>query len=297
MIHHHLTKRRVRLFIGLVLGVGLLAQGMRAWSARTDGGFSSVASARPSPNQAFAAPTRVQPVSLTIEQMAAADPIGVLEMALDRYDRSVRDYTCTFSKQELVGGRMTEQQVMEVQYRESPLSVRMKWIKNPDKCSRVLYVADKWIKNGQQYALVEPGAIAKLFVPYVMRPIHGEDARKSSRRTIDQFGARSSLALTLKYCKLAQQQNVLDYSYKGKGSVDGRETLVFERRLPYAGEDSAWPDRVLVVNLDKELLLPLLCMAYADDAKTQLLGEYKLSDIKLNQNLPDSVFTKEGLGL
>ena len=127
MIHRHLTKRRVRWSIGFALAAGLLAQGYQSWSARTDEGFTSAVAARPSPNQAFAAPSpREKTAALTLEQMAAADPVGFLEMALDRYDRGVRDYTCTFTKQELVIGRMTERQVMEVQFRESPLSVRMK---------------------------------------------------------------------------------------------------------------------------------------------------------------------------
>ncbi len=298
MIHPHLTKRRVRTFVGFVLAAGLLTQGYRSWAARVDDGFRSAEPTKHSRSAAFAAPSPVEPsIKLSIEEMAGADPVGFFEMALDRYDRGVRDYTCTFSKRELVHGRMTQRQVIEVHFRENPFSVRMKWIENADKCSRVLYVADKWIKNGLQYAIVEPGAIAKLFVPYVMRPIHGEDARKSSRRTIDQFGLRNSLALTLKYCKLASQQNILDFRYTGTGEVDGRSTLVFERHLPYTGEDSAWPDRALVVHMDKELLLPVLCTAYADDAKTKLLGEYKIGDIKLNQNLPDSTFSKEGMGL
>ncbi len=298
MIHRHLTKRRVRALVGFVLAAGLLTQGYRSWASRIDEGFRSAVPVKPSRSAAFAAPSRIEPsAKFSIEEIAAADPVGFFEMALDRYDRSVRDYTCTFTKRELVHGRMTERQVMEVQFRENPFSVRMKWIENPDKCSRVLFVADKWVKNGLQYAIVEPGAIAKLFVPYVMRPIHGEDARKSSRRTIDQFGLRNSLALTLKYCKLASQQNILDFRYIGTGEVDGRPTLMFERHLPYTGEDSAWPDRALVVHLDRELLLPVLCTAYSDDAKTKLLGEYKIGDIKLNQNLPDSTFTKEGMGL
>src|SRR5690606_481358 len=137
-----------------------------------------------------------------------------------------------------------------------------------DKCSRVLYVADKWIKDGQQMAVVEPGAIARLFVSYVMRPIHGADAAKSSRRTIDQFGLRSSMDLTLKYAKIAKERDVLGkFAYVGTGKVAGRDTLVFERHLPYTGENGAWPDRVLIVHLDRELRVPALCEAYADDAR------------------------------
>jgi hypothetical protein len=105
------------------------------------------------------------------------------------------------------------------------------------------------------------------------------------------------MALTLKYCWLAQEKGILDFEYLGNSSVDKRETLVFERRLPYTGEDGIWPDRVLVVHVDKEWLVPTLCMCYADEEKRVLLGKYMTTDIKLNVNLSESVFTKEGMGL
>lgn len=284
-----------------MLAIGLAAQCYHSLAIRTDANPSAaptVALAKPAGNEAIAAvsPDTRAP-AMTIEQLAAHDPTGFLEAALDRYDRSVRDYTCTFTKQELVCGRMTARQVMEVNFREHPFSVQMTWVQNADKCLRVLYVADRWTKQGQQYAIVEPGAIAKLFVPYVMRPIHGDDAQKSSRRTIDQFGLRNSLVLTLKYFKLAREQQVGSLTFAGTSQVDGRDTLVFERHLPYTGEDGLWPDRVLVLHLDRQLMVPTLCLAYADEAKVKLLGEYKTTNIKINQNLPDTVFTKEGMGL
>lgn len=52
-----------------------------------------------------------------------------------------------------------------------------------------------------------------------------------------------------------------------------------------------------MVNIDREYRLPTLCESYADDAKKNLLGRYMISNMKLNANLPDSVFTKEGMGL
>ncbi|GMU23956.1 MAG: hypothetical protein AMXMBFR13_40330 [Phycisphaerae bacterium] len=302
MIQQRFSSARVRVFVGLILASGLGLQAQRAWSNRaeeTSPRSSVAAPVKHAGNVAFAAPAReTANPALTLEARAAKDPLGVLQMALDRYDRSVRDYTCTFTKQELVNGKLTQEQVMRAMFREKPFSVRLEWTQNADKCSRVLYVADKWLEKGRQMAVVEPaGAIAQLFVSYVMRPIDGEDARKSSRRTIDQFGLRNSLLLTLKYCQLAAEKKILDLAFKGTSKIGERPTLVFERRLPYTGDDGFWPDRVLVVHLDRELLLPVLCEAFADDQKTRLLGRYQSSDIELNSNLPDATFTKEGMGL
>lgn len=300
MIQRTLHNGRIRVIVGLALLAGLIIQCQRALTADDSSVEALPASAprKPDPSMAFAAPAVIQPrEGETLEAMAARDPLGFFQMALGRYDRTVRDYTCTFTKQELVSGKLTDEQVMNAMFREKPFSVRLEWKKNADKCSRVLYVADQWIEKGQQMAVVEPaGSIAQLFVSYVMRPINGDEARKSSRRTLDQFGLRNSLELTLKYARLSQEKNVLNFSFKGTGEVDGRQTLTFERRLPYVDDKGLWPDRVLEVQIDRELLVPLLCTAYADDAKKVLLGRYKTSAIKLNTNLPDSTFTKEGMG-
>lgn len=300
MIQRSLTKKRLRGLVGLILAVGLLFQCYQAFLQQSDlvPQTRVVGPAKSPSNVAYAMPTADTPrQAATMEDLAAENPLRFFKLLLDRYDQRVRDYTCTFIKQELVCGELTAEQVIAVQFREKPFSVLFKWVKNEDKCSRVLYVEDRWVKDGKQMALVEPGAIARLFVPYVMRQIDGKDAYKSSRRTINQFGLRNSLALVIHYCELAQSRGILDFDYMGNGEVDGRPTLVFERHLPYTGEDCEWPDRVLVVHIDKEMQMPILCVAYADDAKTQLLGKYLTTDIKLNVNLPDSVFTKEGMGL
>lgn len=300
MIRRQLTNGRIRIVVGLALLLGFFSQVQHALSERgvEASPTPAAAPAKPDPAQALASPVRSTLAHLpTIEDQASHDPYVFLQESLQDYDRRVRDYTCTFTKTEYLAGELSDEQVMRAMFREKPFSVRLEWLKNADKANRVLYVADKWMEDGNQMAVVEPGAIARFFVSYVMRPIHGADAQKASRRTIDQFGMRNSLALTLKFATLAKAQNKLRLEYVGKGKVDNRDTLVFERRLPYTGEDCGWPDRTLVVNLDREYRLPTLCESYADDEKKNLLGRYMISNVKLNANLPDSVFTKEGMGL
>ncbi len=293
--------RRIRVLVGLILLGGLLVQCQQAITEHSGSPAPVIVRGpvKPGAREAFASLAPETPGAIhSLEMRAKRDPIGFIEEAIEKYDRTVRDYTCTFTKQELLGGKMSKEQVTRAMFREKPFSVRLEWVKNPDKAARVLYVADRWVEKGQQMAVVDPaGKIASLFVNSVKRPIHGKDAKKSSRRTVDQFGLRNALALTLKYCRLAEKHGALDFSYRGKGEVNRRETLVFERRLPYENIEGPWPDRVLVVHIDKELLLPALCLAYADDEKKVLLGKYMNTDVKLNPNLPDSVFTEEGMGL
>ncbi len=300
MIRRQLSNKRIRIILGLALLAGFLAQCQKALTTRADQ-VPAVVVLNPvklAGNAAMAAPIALpESREETVEERAARDPLGFMEYCVRRYDNGVRDYTCVFTKQELIADKLSTEQVMNAFFREKPFSVRLEWTRNEDKCSRALYVADRWVQNGKQMAVVEPGAIARLFLPYVMREIDGADARKSSRRTINQFGVRNSMELIVKFCKLAQKQGILKFEYLGKGEVGGRETLVFERRLPYTGENGTWPDRVLVVHMDKEHLVPALCTAYGDDDKKVLLGKYMTTDLKMNVNLPDSTFTKEGMGL
>ena len=298
--------RRVPVLVLCALAVGFAFQihNSNSFSEETKVASPSsptVPAPTPSRTAAFAAPATLletETVDQDILTLAAADPVAFFERALRQYNTSVRDYTCVFHKQERMGGELGEEQSIDVMFRESPFSVRMKWVKNADKCNRILFVQDRWTKDGQQLAVIEPGAIARLFVPYVMRPIHGDDAKRSSRPAGDQLGFRSSMELTLKYVRLAKEKGVnFTFEYIGEGSFGGRDTLQFRRHLPYTGEGDLWPDRVLIVDVDKELQMPVSCQAYADDEQSKLLGRYQMTDVKLNVNLPDSTWTKSGMGL
>lgn len=252
-----------------------------------------IKAATPNAGVAYAAIAKPQErIGNTIADLARTDPLALLRQSLERYERSVHDYTCTFTKQELVNDKLTEEQVTEVKFRDKPYSVNMLWVQNADKCRRAIYVDGKWTgKKGEKLASVEPaGSIARLFVDSVFRPIDGADAKKAARRQLDQFGFASSLRLIIHYCERAAVKNELGLKYVGESEIDGRTTYVIERRLPYTGDETLYPDKVLVVHLDKESLLPVGCIAYADEARTKLLGRYLLTDVKFNVGLTDTDF-------
>lgn len=286
--------RELRTAVGLLLVMGLCVQ---CWQTSAGSSLQSAASGlKPIPGVAYAAIETPAPTGDSYGLMIRSDPLGLLRVAQERYDRTVHDYSCTFSKQERVGGRVTAEQVTRVKFRESPFSVSMLWVKNADKAQRAIYVEGKWTgKNGEKLSVVEPaGALARVFVDDVMRPIDGPEAKKASRRRIDQFGFANSLRLIVKYCDLSAEHNKLDLKYVGDGTVGGRATYVIERRSAYTGDEGVYPDRLLIVHLDKENLLPLCCTSYADEAKTKLLGRYVLTDVKLNVGLTEHDFARKG---
>ncbi len=231
-------------------------------------------------------------------RMMREEPLEYWRQARRNYSRSVRDYTCRFTKQELLGSTMTEEQVTEVKFREGPFSVFMHFVKNPGQARRILYVKDRFTKHGVQQAVVEPeGPIARCLVNSVLRPIAGRDARRASRRTIGEFGFGRSLDLIIKYAAMTEELGILNVQFLGEGEVDGRPTYVFERRLPFDPESDIWPDGLLIVHIDQEWELPVACYAYADQEGTQLLGRYIYSDVNLNVGLHADDFEPSTYGM
>jgi hypothetical protein len=274
--------------------VGFCGPGQRLSAASAPAGETAVATVNPS--VAGADLNTPPPGSDPFVATARSDSVGVFRAALERYARDVHDYTCTFEKQELVGGALTADQVAQVKFREEPFSVDMRWIKNADKARRALYVEGWWTNaRAEKLAVVEPaGWMARLLVDDVLRPIDGPEAQRAARRRIDQFGFANSLRLILKCGDLSAERGELDVRYLGEGTLGTRPTYVFERRLPYTGERGRYPDRLLVIHLDQEYLLPTCCIACADEAGTKLLGRYVITDVKFNVGLTDSDFARKG---
>lgn len=226
-------------------------------------------------------------------ELARTDPCALIRLAVDRCNREVRDYRCTFHKQERLSGGLTPVQQIEVAFRQQPLSVYMRWEQNADKCRRALFIdAPAFVdERGQKIARIEPaGLLARLLVPETTRPIHGEDARSSSRRFIDEFGFRSTLGLLQRYNEIGARSGVIDFRYQGEGRIDGRPTFVFVRYLPYTGPGCAFPDAKMVIHIDAEWLLPTAVYSYADREGTELLGSYVYTNVRLNPGLTDADF-------
>lgn len=225
------------------------------------------------------------------EQFARRDTLGFLKSCRAQYCDRVQDYRCRFIKRERVHGAMSSEQEIDVAYREEPFSVHMTWVKNPGRAQEVSYVQDRWVENGRQLALIKLAGVLGMLAPSgVKRDIRGEEVKASSRRTIDQYGFRNTLDLIIKYCDLAKGKPGYKLSYLGIAELNGRETYVLERRLPYTVEDDPYPDRLLLIYIDRELLLPVGCYAYADELGSELLGKYVSTDIALNVGLSDADF-------
>jgi hypothetical protein len=221
--------------------------------------------------------------------LAREDPVAFFDLALKNYNSKIRDYTCTFIKQEFVKAGLTKEQKIEVKFREGPFSVFMKWTENPGMVDRVLYVEGR----NDNLAMVKPAGFLGIFVrSHVNRPVDGPDAAKLSRKRLNQFGFENALKMIIETNTLAKKNGDLKFIQTGTGNVDGRPTLVFERFLP---SKPCYPDQHLVVHIDREWLVPVATFCY--DSRDRLLGKYIFADVKLNAGLAFNEFTAEANGL
>ncbi len=282
---------------GLVMACGLTILCMFFGPAERSGDQRTTAAAPLILRSAVATP-----VSSTAHHASSElfriDPLAYLQKARRDYENRVRDYVCTFTKQELLAGRLTTEQIAEAKFREGPFSVYMHITRNPGRARRLLYVQDRVVKSGKQHLIVEPeGPIARLLVKSVQRPVDGKDARRASRRLITEFGFARSLDLLIKYAVLSDQQGRLDVRYVGEGEIDGRPTHILERRLPYDDDNSEWPDARVIIHMDQEWDLPVACFCYADADCRELLGKYLYTNVHLNVGLQDVDFDPQTYGL
>jgi len=285
---------RIRVLVGCVLVL------LFFWQFGRDPDTTSAGNVRPRSviPPAYALPSPSRELTISNDELAATDPLAFLRSALQRYQKSVSDYTCTFTKQERIGGKLGPEQQIQVRFREMPFSVLMEWTRNPEQARRVLYVQGQWQNDeGEDLAKVEPqGAIARLLVKSVALPISGSAAKAQSRRTIDQFGFGNALKLIIDYASRAIASGKGSLVYEGPGEIDGRKTWIFKRTLPYTADGGEWPDRILIVHIDREWLLPLACYTYADDARRTVLARYEFSEVRLNTGLTPRDFDPQANG-
>ncbi len=235
----------------------------------------------------------VSPAS-DLARIAADDPMALVRMGREKYDREIQEYRCLLTKQERLGEELSKIQQIEVRFRENPLSVYMLWKSNADQARRALFIDDdeRFIDDeGCKLSRVEPaGAIARLFVKDILIPIHGKRAKKASRRTIDECGFRSTFELLESYNKIADEHGVLDLSFAGTGEVDGRPTYIIERHLPYTDATGPYPDAMMILHLDQELLLPVAVYSYSDHHAKTLLGSYVFTQVEVNPGMGNDAF-------
>ena len=218
----------------------------------------------------------------------AADPFGaMLSEAKTAYSK-VRDYGCTFTRQERINGALSAEQVAEMKVRATPHAVHVKFAK-PDGVAgmELCYAAN--LRLGK---LRYRPAGAKGINGFTSTTLDDPKVLAENRHPVNELGIGGVIDLLT---SIAGREKVLnnpvevftgDYQFAGKTTV---RYELFTRR-PHAHR---YAYRMLVY-VDKESKLPVRFEAY-DQPKPglsvgDLLEAYSFSDLKLNVGLGDSAF-------
>ena len=225
-----------------------------------------------------------------LQRLAQNDPLELIRLVRQNYHKSVRDYTCTFIKQERIDGHLKDPETIRVCFKEEPFSLLMTWPKPKGLIDKLLYVEN----GGPKTILVHPAGLAGMLVNTVRRDINDPRLKKSSLRTPDHFGfGRILQDMVLSYNR-AEKNGDLLIEYRGMKTIDGREYLLLQRKLPLdKGYNTIYAS--LDIYLDAEFLLPTRMVGY--DSANNLIGSYKYLDVRFNRGLPDELFSPKANGL
>ena len=215
-----------------------------------------------------------------MERMAKEDPIGLLRMTEQNYQRSVRDYTCTFVKRELIDGEM-KTDTMRILFKEDPFSVVMNWREPKGPLDKLLYSE----KNGNRDILARPSGLAGMVVSTIRKDVDDEKLKKFTVRTPAQFGIARSLTDILKMYEEDAEMVGAPAKYVEVRKVDNRDCLLFRRRLPI---EKGYPYGMVDVYVDKEYVLPTKMEMF--DVEGGLIGSYTFTDLRFNLGLADELF-------
>ncbi|MCR9229543.1 DUF1571 domain-containing protein [Gimesia chilikensis] len=242
------------------------------------------------------AQTQQQPGTLT-GRMALLMNQLLLEKGCRLLD-SVSDYTTTFSKQEYVGGALTENQVINLKCRHKPFSVYMKWVVG-DKGQELLYVDGE----NDQKMLVKMGGLKGRLMPTLKLDPHGSLAMQESRYPITKAGIRALAEEIIGFRKkdLAENLNT-ECVMLSNQKFDGKDCYCFIAHFANAKESPTY--RKSVIYIDQESCLPVfvrgfgwpreeIASASPEELDEQTLIEsYSFTDINLKSELATADFSE-----
>jgi hypothetical protein len=242
-----------------------------------------------------AAPSALSPAELSPAEQALRTKVARLE-AGRAFLESVPDYTCQFSKQELVAGELLEEQLMWMKIRHAPFSVYMKWLTG-DEGREVLYVDGRY-----EGKMVVHGGGWKAKLPAMTIDPEGSLAMGESRYPVSKVGLLELIRLMLSFhAHDLSSRNFTDCQQLPAEEFDGRlcDSFVIE----YRDAASSPNYRKSLVLLDQEWGVPLYTCNYGwPDEHCTLTGEeldeatlvecYTYSQVQFRSELADADFER-----
>ena len=219
--------------------------------------------------------------------------IELIEKGLVEF-KKVPDYLATLTKQERVGGDLSDPQKITLKIRHQPLSIYMKW-RSVQTGQQVIWVEGQ--NDGKM--LVKPGGIKGRLGTLSLDPTSGL-AMSQSRHPCFMVGLKCAAERILEYQKAAVQRGTgFQCELRDDAEFDGRPC--YRCLVQYESAEYSADYRKSEILVDKQLSMPVSVMnfTWAQDAKPETIDEetliehYMYTDIQLQQQFADLDFSRE----
>jgi hypothetical protein len=253
---------------------------------------SAPAEAAPAAAAPTSAATAIAGSNILTGKFAMQVNVLVLQEGIAKFSQ-VPDYTATFTKQERIGGDLSEIQQISLKVRQEPLSIYMKW-HSGQTGQQVIYV------DGQNEGkmLVKAGGFRGKLGTLKLDP-NGDLAMAQARHPVMMAGIKSVAQRIVQY----QQEQI----NKGTGyQCEFRDDAMYDERpcfrclVVYENRETSPEYRKSEILIDRQLQMPVVLKNYtwSDDAdpatldEQTLLEQYAYSEIKVEQKLADNDFDR-----
>ena len=201
--------------------------------------------------------------------------------------QTVKTYSATFSKKEVVGKKMIEQ-TMQLKMRHKPFSVYLKFAK-PHRGREVIYVDGH---NDGKLVVNLGGTLGKILGLRKLEP-DNKLVMKENRYPITDIGLLRMLETVVqRWEKLPRNSKV---RYFPKAKLGKKSVRVIQVIHPKRSAGN--PFHMTRLYIDNQTRLPIRVQQYGfprkSGGKPPLIEEYTYSNVKLDKKLRDSDFTLE----
>lgn len=232
----------------------------------------------------------VKPASATApDAPKPADALAAMLADARAAYAKTRDYSGTFTRQEMINGKLSSEQVGEMKMRVNPVGVSVKFVR-PETASGMEVVYSSARKDGK-VGYKEAGVKG---IKYGLRKVDPDDSKflADSRHPATSWGMGPIIELIATATAREKKLNNPVETFTADFQFANRNVTRYEiyMRRPHALRYAA----KMVVYVDKETKLPVRFEAFDDPRGTATTGPllecYSFSDLKFNTGLGENSF-------
>ncbi|MFO0797581.1 MAG: DUF1571 domain-containing protein [Gemmataceae bacterium] len=237
---------------------------------------------------AAAQPPAPAPGVKAADPLRAADPLGAMVAEAKSAHAALRDYACTFTRQERVNGNLGAEQVAELKYRASPYSVSVRFARPAEVAG-----ASATFATGKRLEQVKVRpAGAKGVDRFLLVGQDDPKAKLDGLHPVTGYGVGAVIDRVAKVAATEKAMNNTLEVHPGEFQFAGKTVTRYEilARRPHANR---YAYRMLVY-VDPQTKLPVRWEAYDAPRPGTTVGElvemHSYTDLRANVGLGDTAF-------